>query len=87
MLTHNLELARPSHIARHEVQASIDLSVNGVYEHILGLQGLSHGLTNAFQGGQALLYIVQVQVLLLLGYLPVLHSTQSQIRSQPGSWL
>ena len=52
--------------------ACADLGVNGVNEHILCLQGFSHGFTNAFEGGQALLYIVQVQVLLPLGHLPVL---------------
>ena len=52
-----------------------DLSVDGVYQHILRLQGFSHGFPDALQSGEPFLYIVQMLVLLPFGNLPILHSS------------
>lgn len=61
------------HIYEHELTGSGHLCIYGIYKHILGLQSLPHGFTNSFQSGEALLYVVQMQVLLPFSYLPVLH--------------
>jgi len=76
-----------SHLARQSLGATLlaaltvpaavcaDLSINGVNQDILGLQSFSHGLTNALEGGQALLNVIKMEVLLLLGHLPVLQAS------------
>ena len=63
------------HVCKHiaSLIGSGNLCVYGIYEHILGLQSLPHGFTDPFQSGEALLYVVQMQILLLFGHLPVLH--------------
>ena len=52
-----------------------DLSIDGVNQDILGLQSFSHRLTNALEGGQALLNVVKMEILLPLGHLPILQAS------------
>ena len=53
--------------------ATDHLAVDLIYQHIVGLELLVHGLANPLELRKPLLYVIQVHVLLGLGYLPVLH--------------
>ena len=48
------------------------LFINGVQQDVLGLEGLPHGLPDSLEGAQPLFDVVQMLVLLILGWLSIL---------------